>query len=92
MTRLTITHSTQWEHIPGKLKWISAGQHVVFGVNSNDDIFYREGMSRSTPTGSRWVKVGGKLAQIDTVDNNVWGVNTAGDAFSLDITRSSGKL
>lgn len=33
-----------WKHIPGKLKQIDSGfGNIVYGVNSNDDIFCRIG-------------------------------------------------
>ena len=62
---------------------------MVFGVNSNDDIFYRAGITKSTPTGTNWVKVAGKLSQIDSEGNKVWGVNSASNAFTLDIERQN---
>ena len=80
----------QWQHIAGKLKWISSGNDLVFGVNSNDDIFYRAGISSSKPAGTNWVKVPGKLSQIDSNGDEVWGANSAMNAFSLDIKRPYG--
>ena len=80
----------QWQHIGGKLKWISSGKDVVFGVNSIDDIYYRAGMTSSAPTGSHWVKVPGKLAQIDTQGDYVWGVNSANNAFYLILDHCEG--
>ena len=63
---------------------------MVFGVNSNDDIFYRGGISPSTPAGTNWVRVPGKLSQIDTEGDKVWGANSAFNAFTLDIEREYG--
>ena len=80
----------QWQHIGGKLKWISSGKNVVFGVNSNDDIFYRAGITSSAPAGSHWVHVPGKLAHIDTHGDFVWGVNSANNAFYLTLDHCEG--
>ena len=63
----------------------------MFGVNSNDDIYYRAGITQSAPAGSRWVKVQGKLAQIDTHGDFVWGVNSANNAFYLTLTHCEGE-
>ena len=73
--------SFQWEHIGGKLKWISSGKDIVFGVNSNDDIFFRHGISAQTPVGTGWTKVGGKLSQIDTYGMTVVGANSGLNAY-----------
>ena len=43
----------------------------MIGVNAQDDIFYRSGMSADTPTGTGWNKVAGKLMNIDILDDEV---------------------
>jgi len=62
-----------WVHIGGKLKYVSVGGNAgqyVWGVNSNDDIFFRSGR------GGTWQGVGGKLKQVEVGDDGwVWGVN-----------------
>ena len=63
---------------------------MVFGVNSNDDIFYRAGISPSSPAGAHWARVPGKLSQIDTHENVVVGANSVHNTFSLTITRTPG--
>ena len=75
----------QWEQVAGGLKWISSGKDFVVGVNVNDDIYYRAGISASNPKGTKWVRIGGKLAQIDTDANNVWGVNSAHQTYTLTV-------
>ena len=75
----------QWQNIPGKLIWISSGSNFVVGVNRQHAIYYRAGISQSSPTGTHWVRIGGSLAQIDTNGNNVWGVNRNNDAYSLTV-------
>ena len=76
----------QWIHIPGKLKWISSGSNIVVGVNSNNDIFYRKGMSAGRPTGTGWVRVPGKLMQIEVYGNEVVGTNPGHVIFRAPVT------
>ena len=82
----------QWQHIGGKLNWISSGKDIVFGVNRNGGIFYRAGMSSSSPVGTSWVRVPGKLSQVDTHDSKVVGANSDQNTFSLTITHTPGKV
>ena len=74
---------SQWEHIGGKLKWISSGKNLVIGVNSNDDIYFRHGISSSSPAGSGWTRIGGKLSQIDTYGVTIVGANSGLNAYHL---------
>ena len=67
--------------MPGKLKWIASGTDVVVGVNSDDDIFYREGITSDNPTGTKWHKVEGKLMNIDIEEGEVVGTNSANNIF-----------
>jgi hypothetical protein len=60
----------------------------VFGVNSAGNIFYREGISESTPTGTGWVKFPGGLKQIDTYQSEVWGSNSGNNVYKLTISCS----
>ena len=70
------TAGTGWTDVPGKLQWIGSGTDHVVGVNSANDIFYREGMTADNPTGTGWVKVPVKLMQIDVNRNEVVGTNS----------------
>merc|ERR1711939_534213 len=67
----------RWRHIAGKLKQVSVGLGGhVWGVNRNDDIFYRNGV------GGRWKHIAGKLKQISVGSSGrVWGVNRNDDIF-----------
>ena len=47
------------------------------GCNSNNDIFYRTGVSKDNPTGDGWVQVSGKLVQIDVHEDLTVGVNSS---------------
>ena len=82
----------QWEHIGGKLKWISSGKDIVLGVNSNDDIFFRHGISAGTPAGTGWTHLGGKLSQIDTYGTTVLGVNSGRNAYQLSFKETASML
>ena len=89
---MRITDTPQWNKVAGKLKWISSGKSVVFGVNSADDIFYRVGITESVPIGTHWVQVPGKLSQIDTYEDFVWGVNAGQIPFFLTLDHCEGKF
>ena len=65
------------------MKWISSGKDIVLGVNSNDDIYFRHGISASTPAGTGWTRIGGKLAQIDTYGLTVVGANSGLNGYHL---------
>ena len=69
-------------HIPGKLKWIAVGHDIVIGVNSADDIYYRVGINRDKPVGTKWVRISGKLAQVDVFGRYVLGSNSAQNIYS----------
>ena len=62
----------------GSLKYISSGEDdVVIGVNANDDIFIRQGISSTNPAGTSWVQVAGSLSVVDGYLSGVyWGVNS----------------
>lgn len=68
--------------MPGKLKYIASGDGYVIGVNDVDEIFVREGISSSQPTGTTWTKLNGKLTVIDSYSNNAWGVNAEDKIFN----------
>ena len=61
----------------GLLKQIDSGpEGIVYGVNSNDDIFCRTGISHAQPRGVSWRHVPGKLKYISCSDLGCWGVNS----------------
>ena len=66
----------------GKLKYITSGDGYVLGVNNADEIFVREGISSTQPTGTTWTKLDGKLTVIDSYSNNAWGVNSVDKIFN----------
>lgn len=60
---------------------------MVVGVNSNDDIWYREGINSDKPTGTDWKKVNGKLMNIDIEDEEVVGTNSGHAIFRFQQQR-----
>ncbi|XP_078595835.1 uncharacterized protein LOC144872941 [Branchiostoma floridae x Branchiostoma japonicum] len=72
---------TRWESIGGRLKFVSVGSNGVWGVNSNDDIYYRtDTFENAASSGSGWQHIGGKLKQISS-GHSVWGVNANDDIY-----------
>ena len=70
------------EKIPGHLKHVSVGEAGVWGVNDGDEIYYRDGVTATAPSGNSWRKISGKLKQIDSGPNQiVYGVNTNDQIF-----------
>lgn len=55
-----INSNPNWTLIPGSLKNVSISKGVLYGVNSNDDIFY----CANYKNGGIWVQVPGKLMQV----------------------------
>ena len=64
-----------WIKIDGKLKQISSGEYGVWGVNANDEIFYRKGVNNYNLKGDIWEKVSGGLKYIENGIYGIWGVN-----------------
>lgn len=65
-----------WVHIVGGLTHVTVGKSGVWGVNENDEIFYRQGVTLGTPYGTGWKKLPGALKQIDAGSSGVvYGVN-----------------
>lgn len=56
-----------WTQISGSLKNISISKGVLYGVNSNDDIFY----CANYKNGGIWIQVPGKLMQVSLSSNDV---------------------
>ncbi|XP_071987797.1 fish-egg lectin-like [Engystomops pustulosus] len=61
--------------IPGKLKQISAGLGMVYGVNENNDVFYR--------SNNKWLQVPGKLVLVAAGPAGVWGINPQNNIYRL---------
>ena len=67
--------------IDGSPKQISSGPFGVFGVNKNDDIFFRKGITSSNPYGTSWDLIEGKLKQISCGEFGLWGINSSMEIF-----------
>ncbi|XP_029432825.1 fish-egg lectin-like [Rhinatrema bivittatum] len=80
-----------WENIEGKLKYHTCGPLSCWGVNSNNDIFYRWGSTPDSCKGSRWQQVEGKLSMIEVgSEGTVYGVTSQGSVFRREgITASN---
>lgn len=71
---------TTWKTVAGGLKQVSVGfkANEVWGVNRNEDIYWRQGMAGS------WQKVGGKLVHVSVNGKDgeyVWGTNRNDDIY-----------
>ncbi|PVD26562.1 hypothetical protein C0Q70_14239 [Pomacea canaliculata] len=73
---------TGWQKVDGSLAQISAGPSGVWGVDANEDIFYREGTYGGHITvGSGWTPVSGKLTYITSGSGMVLGVSSKIEMF-----------
>ena len=82
----------QWDAIDGTMKWISSGKDILVGVDRNNEIYYRSGMSPSNPTGDKWVKVSGSLMQIEIDGLQTVGVNSNEVPYQSGATRGRFKV
>jgi len=58
---------------------VSTGSLQVWGLDPNDQIYYRVGVANTFPTGFSWVLIPGSLSNIAVSPaGNVWGVNAQG--------------
>jgi hypothetical protein len=70
---------TQWQSILGKLKYISCGVLVCWGVTEHDAVWYLSGVTRENCASSTWLKVSGSLKQIEVgAAGDVYGINSKG--------------
>ncbi|XP_071804386.1 uncharacterized protein [Asterias amurensis] len=66
---------SHWSQISGRLlKYISSSD-MIYGVNSVDEIVYRQGVSSFTPKGAGWQVVPGSLKQVESLSHVVWGID-----------------
>ena len=69
-----INEDKKWIRIAGSLKHVTTGEAGVWGVNKDDNIFFRTGLT--------WRRIPGKLKQIDSGTSLiVYGVNSKDDIF-----------
>ena len=67
---------SNWKQIAGSLKQISIGYSGIWGVNSNDEIYYRSGIIQDKKEGDIWHNIDGRLKHISSGEFGVWGVNS----------------
>ena len=68
-----------WEQILGQhLTWITSGvSGQVWGVNKEEEVVRRRGVSQLSPTGTSWESViGPKVTQLDVYGDQVWAVDS----------------
>ncbi|XP_046861569.1 lectin L6-like [Xenia sp. Carnegie-2017] len=53
-----------WTRVGGALKHVSVGNGGVWGVNKHDNIYFREGVTFSSPVGTSWTQISGSLKRI----------------------------
>ena len=61
------------------MKYISVQGTAIYGVNANNDIFYRSNWKIGD-----WIKIDGKLKQVQFYGNRVCGVNCNHDIYCKD--------
>lgn len=87
MQNCTVSRSTLLTFTPldGALKYYSCGLFGCWGVNSAENIFYREAVSPNACQGSQWQQVAGSLSMVEVAtDGSVYGVNSVGNVFRRD--------
>ncbi|XP_069803271.1 fish-egg lectin-like [Dendropsophus ebraccatus] len=71
--------------LDGSLKYYSCGPYGCWGVNSNNDIWYRHGVQPTSCRGSRWQQIDGKLIMVEvSTDGSVYGVNSQGQVYKRE--------
>jgi hypothetical protein len=74
-------YNAKWQQVDGVvMKSVFAGPgDRVWGLNRNDDVFYREGINGT------WRQINGKLSLISVArDGRVWAVNSNEDVYTRD--------
>lgn len=73
---------TGWKNVDGSLKQLDVGTNAVIGVNSNNQIWYRTGLSSSQQAGTAWTQVDGSLKHVSLSPRGaIWGVNSANQVW-----------
>jgi len=72
-----------WESIAGELTVVSCGEPGVWGVNHEDEVYYRTGTYGGGPSeGTGWEKLDGLLTWISSgAAGEVWGTNKEGEVW-----------
>jgi len=83
---LTQGSGNPWKLIPGKLKQLSAGDFQIWGVDSNDDIFYAYSRAVLHPLNS--TQVSDKLCDYDWAGQHLWWDESTQGSFPTDWIKS----
>jgi hypothetical protein len=59
--RIYISNGNGWHNVPGLLVHVTVGSAGVWGVNSGGNIYYREGVTLSSPSGASWTHIPGNF-------------------------------
>ncbi|XP_040211185.1 fish-egg lectin-like [Rana temporaria] len=71
-----------WKSMNGSQKYNSCGKWGCWGVNRDDSVYFRHGVTSEFCQGTGWQLIDGKLIMIETgTDGSVYGVNSAGNAY-----------
>jgi len=75
-----------WEIIDGGLNVVSCGESGVWGVNNEDEVWYRKGTyGGGASAGTGWEQVDGLLTWISSgAAGEVWGTNKEGDVWKRE--------
>ena len=74
-----------WQQVDGFLKQVEVGEMGVFGVDADNEIWYRLGTNENSgDIGTGWQKLPGLLKHISVGTNNVWGVNPDDEIYSME--------
>ena len=72
--------SGAWERVDGYVKQVSVSptNNVLMGVTTKNHLYYRLGVSPSSPTGLKWEKFDDDIAWVSVEDRHVWAVRSDG--------------
>jgi len=67
---------TAWTAIMGKMRQVSVGNQVVWGVNTADEVFVRVGLNKEEPKGKEWTKIDGSMKIVSVGSSGIcWAVD-----------------
>ncbi|XP_077312792.1 fish-egg lectin-like [Lithobates pipiens] len=74
--------SVTWTPLKGSLKYYSCGPLGCWGVNSDDDIYFRHNVNPTTCQGTQQQQIKGSLEMVEVgTDGSVYGVDSAGHVY-----------
>lgn len=65
---------------------------LMWGLNANNGIFVRSGISGADPVGTEWLRVPGQLELVSVGEGCVWGINMNGGIFVREGITSSNPI